>query len=340
MFNNFWYAVGRSDAIGKRPLLVKLFATDIVIFRDDRGKLAALDNKCPHRGASLSLGEVRGDCLRCSYHAWVFDGQGVCKDIPANGAPVSSNRFNTGYLPVQERYGHVFVFLGEGDPEEGFPLPNVPEFDHLEDWGVIFGDSVWKTDPTRSIENLLDFSHTAVVHKSFGNPEKPEVPPYQVHRTETSATATVAFIPPMNLVQWLLRNGKMSEVVSSATFFMPNITRLDIKIGKWRMIVLAFHHQIDETTTVMHWVQLRDFFKSELFDWDARRRITEVIEEDRPIVESQRPYVVPLDLLKEKHVPSDALHVAFRIIYKRFTNSSYCTAGPLNFRQQTGQSRT
>jgi phenylpropionate dioxygenase-like ring-hydroxylating dioxygenase large terminal subunit len=340
MFKNFWYAVCQSGAVSKRPLLIKLFGIEIVIFRNGQGDLAALESVCPHRGASLSLGEVRKDCLRCSYHGWSFDAHGICNDIPANRAASAGNRFNTGYLPVQERYGHVFVYIGEGEPESGFSLPDVPEFDQLQNWGVIFGESSWQTHPTRSIENLLDFSHTAVVHKSFGNPEHPEIDPYQVSRTETSVSATVAFCPPMNLVQWILRNGKMSEVLSRATFYMPNITRLDIRIGKWQMIVLAFHHQIDDKTTIMHWVQLRDFFKSPIFDWDARRRIAEVIEEDRPIVESQRPFVVPLDLAAEKHVPSDALHVAFRLMVGHFIDSGYGLKEPLTFRRESGKSQT
>ncbi|CAN5724521.1 aromatic ring-hydroxylating dioxygenase subunit alpha [soil metagenome] len=334
MFKNFWYAVCRSDSISQAPLKVQLADTSIVIFRDSQGALAALSAVCPHRGASLELGTVHGDCLSCSYHGWQFNALGECTAIPANQDGSAGKRFNTGYLPVQEHYGHVFVFVGDGVPELGYQLPEIPEFDNLKNWGVIFGQSVWQTHPSRSIENLLDFSHTAIVHKSFGNPKTPEVKPYGVVRTDTSASAIVDFCPPLNIVQWILRDGKLSRVTTSATFYMPNITRLDIWVGKWRMIVVVFHHQVSAHQTIMHWVQLRDFFTSPLLDWDARRRIEEVINEDEPIVESQRPFIVPTDLTQERHVPSDALHVAYRMLVRQFTESGLAFEGPISFRRR------
>ena len=48
------------------------------------GRYYALDDRCPHMGASLAVGELREDRVICVRHMWAFRlDDGSCPDAPA-----------------------------------------------------------------------------------------------------------------------------------------------------------------------------------------------------------------------------------------------------------------
>jgi nitrite reductase/ring-hydroxylating ferredoxin subunit len=57
---------------------------EVAIWRSASGRVAAWNDRCPHRGMRLSHGFVRGEMLSCIYHGWRFDGAGRCRKIPAH----------------------------------------------------------------------------------------------------------------------------------------------------------------------------------------------------------------------------------------------------------------
>lgn len=65
-----WVANG-SDLLDGEPRKVEAFGRDILLVRH-QGKIYALDNVCPHRGAPMHRGEVRNGCIECPLHGWVF----------------------------------------------------------------------------------------------------------------------------------------------------------------------------------------------------------------------------------------------------------------------------
>src|SRR6266508_2543052 len=79
-----WFQVAWSDEVApgqSRPL--KYFGKDLVIFRGESGRVSVLDAHCPHLGAHLGHnGKVKGDLLECPFHAWKFNGDGACAEIP------------------------------------------------------------------------------------------------------------------------------------------------------------------------------------------------------------------------------------------------------------------
>ena len=78
-----WHIVARSDAIKNgEALQVDDFATQLVVWRGEDGKVRALDLYCKHMGAALSCGEVDGNGIRCPFHAWKWNEEGNCDDIP------------------------------------------------------------------------------------------------------------------------------------------------------------------------------------------------------------------------------------------------------------------
>src|ERR1700722_20034013 len=124
MMSDVWRPLATSEAVtGDKPLAVICGDEEIVLFRNAAGRALALEDRCPHRRAPLSLGVVQDGRLQCGYHGWTFDGvSGVCAAIPNLSAdervPAS---YGVRAFPVAEADGFVQVWLGRGSPTE--PLP-------------------------------------------------------------------------------------------------------------------------------------------------------------------------------------------------------------------------
>jgi phenylpropionate dioxygenase-like ring-hydroxylating dioxygenase large terminal subunit len=76
----YWQPVCTSDELRDLPRKEKLLCEEIVVFRDKKGRVGALDLHCAHRGTSLEWGRVEEAGLRCCYHGWLYDTEGQCID--------------------------------------------------------------------------------------------------------------------------------------------------------------------------------------------------------------------------------------------------------------------
>jgi phenylpropionate dioxygenase-like ring-hydroxylating dioxygenase large terminal subunit len=164
---NFWTPVLPVAEIQDTPVAVELAGEQLVLFRSSNGEIGALLDRCPHRGAALSLGRV-GDngCIECPYHGWQFDKDGSCTHVPLNNpAEINLSKLGTVSLSTRIAAGLVWVFTGQGErPNLQLPdsLMRSPEsyFIHHE---------VWNTHWTRIVENSMDYAHVSFVHRdSFG----------------------------------------------------------------------------------------------------------------------------------------------------------------------------
>lgn len=160
---NAWYMAGWSAEIGEKLLRRRLFGRAIVFFRREDGRVAALDDRCPHRFMPLSLGERRGDAIRCGYHGLTFDAAGACIHNPyaqkiPNGAAVRA-------WPVEERDG--IVWLWADDPMLADPA-RIPDFSAVKDGSgapPIRGYQVMRANYEYGTDNLMDLSHIEFVHR-------------------------------------------------------------------------------------------------------------------------------------------------------------------------------
>lgn len=117
-----WYAFALSSEVGRAQLRrVRAFGTDWVVFRGEDGRPGILHATCCHMGADLAVGRVAGQRLRCALHAWEYGRSGACEHIPGRSAVPERARQTA--LPVSERFGLVYGFLGEGPPPE-LPAPD------------------------------------------------------------------------------------------------------------------------------------------------------------------------------------------------------------------------
>jgi phenylpropionate dioxygenase-like ring-hydroxylating dioxygenase large terminal subunit len=160
---NLWHPVAASWQVGNAPIGITRLSERIVLWRDAQGSVHALEDRCPHRGARLSLGWNLGDRVACWYHGVEVDGSGCVKNVPAvKFCPMEGEQRVRSY-PVQEKAGAVFLWFGI-DPKAAPPALDLPEQLVAEDWSQFLCVSNWKTNYRYAIDNVMDPMHGAYLH--------------------------------------------------------------------------------------------------------------------------------------------------------------------------------
>ncbi|VCU68049.1 Toluene-4-sulfonate monooxygenase system iron-sulfur subunit TsaM1 [Pigmentiphaga humi] len=172
---NHWYAAAWSSEIGAGPLGRRLLDEPVVLFRQADGSVAALADRCPHRLVPLSMGTCVEGRLQCTYHGLQFDGGGRCVHIP--GQATIPPKASTRSFPVVERYGVVWIWMGEAERADPVRLFSISKHGQAG-WDVI--DGGYQRHPSNYvniIENLMDPAHTTFLHSgTIGNPLAGEQP--------------------------------------------------------------------------------------------------------------------------------------------------------------------
>jgi phenylpropionate dioxygenase-like ring-hydroxylating dioxygenase large terminal subunit len=325
MLKNFWYAVEFSQLVGSKPVKVTLMNVDYVLYRDPKGQVVALEDKCAHRGAALSGGWVEGNCIRCPYHGWSYNPEGRCESIPADQpGTVIPKRAQVNSLPVEEKLGFVWLFVGDLPAEQRPPIPDLPEYGDPK-WRLVSGEYTWDAHYTRVLESGLDSSHAPFVHRAFfNNRNDAEVPPYEVEMDEWSASALTISKPPsrVGLLKFIV---KRDRPFSSAklTVHLPNINRihLDFNFRGYQYIYFASNIPVNEKLTLTKWIGLRNFLPQAWADWNSRKNTVDTHLEDKDVVESQIPSVVPLS--GELLITSDSLQLAYRKLLRKYVDMGW-----------------
>lgn len=325
MLKNFWYAVEFSDAVTTKPVQITLMGEQYVLYRDSQGQAIALADRCAHRGASLAEGWVEKDCIRCPYHGWSFDEAGKCTHIPADqdGVPIPK-RARVNSLPVQEKYSFIWMFVGDLPEAERPPLPELPQFD-APGWRRVSGEYTWNAHYTRVVESGLDTAHAPFVHRAFfNNRDDAEVAPYEVEQDDWSVSALTISKPPkrVGLLKFIV---KRDREFSSAklTGHLPNINQieLDFNFRGFQYIYFATNIPVDENTTLTKWIGLRNFLPQAWADWNSVKNTVETYEEDKAVIESQIPRVVPLT--GELLIKSDILQLSYRKLMRKYLDRGW-----------------
>ncbi|MGC9175704.1 MAG: Rieske 2Fe-2S domain-containing protein [Thermoplasmata archaeon] len=112
MLKNKWYIVLSWEEIKKNKILkVKLFGEEIIFWRDSNNIVHAIDSRCPHRKADLSLGKIVKDCVQCPYHGFMFNGDGQAVLIPSLGKSAKLNpNFKVKSYRVKEYKNFIFLW--------------------------------------------------------------------------------------------------------------------------------------------------------------------------------------------------------------------------------------
>lgn len=163
---NCWYVAAWSQDVEPGKLFPRIILNEgVVLFRDDQGRIQAIEDRCPHRSAPLHAGTyVEGGRIRCGYHGLEFDATGHCVRNPHATGRIPSAARVTAY-PVLEKHSLIWIWMGDqpADPAA------IPDFTLLDGGHEISKRDyiLMKANYALVTDNLMDLSHTAFLHEGI-----------------------------------------------------------------------------------------------------------------------------------------------------------------------------
>lgn len=168
MRQHWWIPAALSEKLEAdgKPLRVRLFGENFVAFRATNGKVGFFDEACPHRGASMALARNEDNALRCIYHGWKFNVDGVTVAVPTqpNNEAEYCKHVPLRHYPVREEAGIIWVWIGKGDVPPHFP--ELPFVGLARENFVVFRQKV-NANWLQGVETTMDSAHLGVLHQSW-----------------------------------------------------------------------------------------------------------------------------------------------------------------------------
>ena len=177
VFRRFWYPVMPLAKLVDGPQAFVLLQQPLALWLNEAGDPQAVADRCCHRTAKLSLGQVQGDAIQCPYHGWQFDGSGTCVKVPQLESGPIPKSYQVKSFACQARYGYVWVCL---ESPALYPIPEIPEAGDPSFRQIHEFDETWACSGLRFMENAFDSAHPHFVHghgKTHGDQSNPVPPP-------------------------------------------------------------------------------------------------------------------------------------------------------------------
>lgn len=298
---NCWYVASLSREVARQPKAVRLLDEAIVLYRRQDGTPVALEDACPHRKLPLSMGRIKGDAIECGYHGLTFDGCGSCIEAPTQVQIPSMARVRS--YPVQDRYGLLWIWMGS--PELAARTPILEIDNHgSPDWHLTTGDSLLcRCHYLWLVDNLLDPSHVAWVHRSSFAASGTEDTPLQIQANEHGLVCSrwIYGHPPPPFYAPLVKFQGPADRLQHYEVRLPStaINRSTFApagmggpgLGEdpriYRMVSYNFLTPIDADHTLYFWLQHRN---TDVHDQALTERIAagakSAFEEDRVVLEA------------------------------------------------------
>jgi phenylpropionate dioxygenase-like ring-hydroxylating dioxygenase large terminal subunit len=278
---NYWYPVAYSSDVVTEPHPTRLFDEPFVV---------------------------------CPYHGWRYDSSGMCTSVPSQDPriPIPS-RARLSNIAVQERYGLVWVCVGPA-PVDG------PVLEELEDSGYTLIHEltdVWKASAPRIIDNALDVSHVAFVHRgTVGDPEHPRMSDFTLERDGHRIRFSVTYTSVISDLQATNTGMPVGLVTRSthAELVQPFVFRgvLEYENGL-RHVLYKTCTPVDDRTTLFHQFIARNDAPPPERWGDITAMDRAVQSEDRVLLEAIDPDY-PIDLTVEVHTRADRMTIEYRRI--------------------------
>jgi len=304
VLRNDWHAVAWASQVNDAlPTPIRLLENDLVLWRNRDG-LHVWRDLCVHRGSRLSAGRVTNNCLACPYHGWEYDSAGRCVRIPAHPDQPPPPRAHATVYAVKQEYDLVWVCLEDPSRE----LPRFPEWHDRSFKTITAGPYLYRAHGPRVIENFLDVAHFPFVHAGYlGDPSQAHIGDYEVEVSDGGIIARdiPVYQPDPD------GTGQSAEVFYTFHVLRPLTASFTKTHGPNRFSIFATVAPVGECESLA-WLIMALNYGHDTPPEELRRYQDAVTRQDIPIVEAQRPELLPLDLQTELHLRSDRTAIAYR----------------------------
>ncbi|MBO9998019.1 MAG: aromatic ring-hydroxylating dioxygenase subunit alpha [Cyanobacteria bacterium SID2] len=309
-----WHPVLEVDALPPGTVRsIRLLGRDLVLWRSierdsnlTSNPISTWIDRCPHRGVKLSGGTVKDNVLVCPYHGLQFDETGHCVKVPGCPNWNPPEQLKVSSYPTAIRYGLIWVCLQpESNPSQ---IPPFPEWDASQYRKFLCGGYRIRSSSLRVMENFLDVSHFPFVHDGFlGDRSHPEVEDYQVELDKTGLALK-------NVRVWQPDpdgTGIGAKVTYNYHVWQPLVTSFEKLSPSGRLTIFFAIRSIDPESCI-GWMWIAMNYGEIIPESELRSFQDSVVRQDIPIVESQQPKRLPLNLTEEFHLPFDRSSVRYR----------------------------
>jgi phenylpropionate dioxygenase-like ring-hydroxylating dioxygenase large terminal subunit len=288
-----WHPVATVAELGETPLAARLLGRPLVLVRLE-GEVCCFDDVCRHLGSALSIGEVlEGRLLRCAYHGWTYERGGRCVDIPARRGAAIPREARVRAYPVRVAQDLVWVCLAGDSGVSVSELPDLPDFPEFYDTSfrvtAVKAYPPWRASAPRVIMAGLDDTHFPWVHPGLlGDRDHPEPPEHSVERTAGGLVSSYTIEQPAPHA-----GAGAVERVSYSNHVTPGTIRLVKRSSAGTYVIRHATCPLAHDATVVYLQTARDFDTGSDRD-GVYLEFEDVIQsQDRPVVESQRPWLLP-----------------------------------------------
>jgi len=283
-----WYPVAASWMVGRKPVGLTRLGERLVLWRDEAGAVHALEDRCPHRGARLSLGWNLGDRLACWYHGIEVTADGTVAKVPAaEKCPLEGQHCLRAY-PCQEHQGGIFAWFGRDAQAAPQPL-DLPEELASPEWSSMLCTASWKCNYSYAVDNVMDPMHGAYLHAvshSMASGEKSAV--MQVRETEHGLVFEKTGQRGVNF-DWV-------EFGETGTLWLRLAIPYQAKVGPGGPFgIVGMATPVDEDHCMVFFWRTRhvDGWERDVWRFLYRNRLEglhwDVLEQDRVVLESMAP---------------------------------------------------
>jgi vanillate O-demethylase monooxygenase subunit len=308
-----WFPVAVADEVGDKPAAARLLDVDLVVFRSG-GSLVVAKDLCPHRGMALSRGWMSEGQIVCPYHGLHFNARGRCTAIPADPGAVIPDRMALTVFPSVERFGLIWTSLAGAEPD----LPDFEAWDDSDYQQIVCPMIDIAGAAGRQVEGFLDVAHFAWAHTTtFGDRSNPAVPDYTVERTARGLRAD--YLSNVSNYGPTQKHLAPADFLWRRTFevFPPFSARLIVHFpDNKKLWILNATCPVSARKTRLFCPLARNFDKDSSVE-AVRAFNLAVFNEDRVLVENQKPEDLPLDLSLEVHIAADRSSIAYRRLLKQ-----------------------
>jgi len=305
---HFWHPVCTLQELDRArvggPVGVRLLDQPLVIARLGE-RVVALDDRCAHRSAKLSLGRVENGEIQCPYHGWSYGADGVCTRIPSCPGLQIPGKARVARHECEVRYGIVWVRL-----DGSYGITSIPYFSAAADarFRLAMDEPyTWATSAGRRWENYTDLAHFAFVHPvTLFDPAYPVPPIVPVDRV--GGQLRWSYSPPRDIVDVMDKMSNMGPASYRCT--MPFTVNLEYErfVDGTRSVLWMTSSPLDARNCRSFFILAREVDKegSDVPYLEFQHR---VLREDRPVIESQTPAEIDSH---ELSVPTDKVSMQYR----------------------------
>lgn len=299
MIKDQWFIACFEDELRQNTVVKrKITGEEIVLFKNAKGEVGALEDRCCHRNVHLSNGETNGANLKCGYHGWEFDTNGKCVHIPM--LENKNNIPNTACVksyPVQHKFKAYWVYVGDPEKMSDADFPDMPE---LDEYPIVHYSHTMKANIKLVAESLFDAQHINHVHKNtintlLGKLREPKTE-YAIDMKDKSLHGTYKRINNSSIFEKIYF-GWDDYIDTRFAYWYPHTSKLDSHFPKHmhfparRLVIYEHFYEIDEENVMM--IQITAWknifrFNPPFAKWFMKRKSKQIVNEDIVFLESNK----------------------------------------------------